>query len=172
VTQEYIKAEKPETENAELTALMHRTIKKVTIDIHRLSFNTAIATLMEYVNELYKMKTSGFSTAWRQPIEALAQLLGVFAPHMAAELWQQLSRGDQLDFAQWPEWNDSLTVAETVTIIVQVNGKLRAKLQVAKDISEDEVKSMSLAEENVQKFVTGEPKKVIYVPGKLVSIVV
>ena len=63
-------------------------------------------------------------------------------------------------------------MAETVTIIVQVNGKLRAKLQVAKDISEDEVKSMSLAEENVQKFVTGEPKKVIYVPGKLVSIVV
>ncbi len=174
LTQEYIEtSELADAENAELTALRHRTVKKVTSDIHRLSFNTAIATLMEYVNELYKMKTSGYSTAWKDPIETLVQLLGVFAPHMSAELWQQLGHDDQLDTAQWPEWNETLTIAESMTIVVQVNGKVRAKLDVAKDADEEAIKSQALADANVVKYLENkEPTKVIYIPGRLVSIVV
>ncbi len=172
ITQEYIEAEKSDGANAELLSLMHRTTKKVTTDIHRLSFNTAIATLMEYVNELYKHKTAAFSNQWKQPIETLVQLAAVFAPHMAAELWQQLGNGDNLDTTEWPTWDESQLVAETITIIVQVNGKLRAKLDVSKDADAENIKQAALAEENVKKYVPGEPKKVIYVPGKLVSIVV
>src|SRR5690606_27144923 len=102
LTQEYIDSEKTEAESNELSSLQHRTVKKVTTDIHRLSFNTAIAALMEYVNDLYKYKTAGYSTAWQQPIETLVLLVQPFAPHMAAELWQQLGHDDQIDFVDWP----------------------------------------------------------------------
>ncbi len=173
LTQEYLEAEKTDEPNAELVALEHRTIKKVTTDIHRLSFNTAIAALMEYVNELYKLKVDGFSEAWQQPLESLVQLLQPFAPHISAELWQQLGHNDQLDFVDWPTWDESLIVTDTVTIVVQVNGKVRAKLEVAADASEDDIKAQALAEENVAKFVGNKkPTKVIYVPGRLVSIVI
>ena len=77
----------------------------------------------------------------------------------------------QLDFEAWPVWDEAKIVTDTITIIVQVNGKLRAKLVVTPDTLEDEIKKLALADENVQKFVTGEPRKVIYIPGKLVSIV-
>lgn len=158
--------------DAELSVLQHRTIKKVTTDIHRMNFNTAIAGLMEYVKELYKLKTSGFSDAWREPIETLIQLLSIFAPHMTAELWQQLGHDDKLDFVDWPEWDEKLLVADMMTIVVQVGGKVRAKLEVAKDASDDDIKTAALAEENVRKFLSGkEPTKVIYVPGKLINIV-
>lgn len=151
--------------------MTHATIKKVTDDINRLSFNTAIAAMMECVNELYKLKLDGFTPEWQFTIESLIKLVQPFAPHMAAELWQQLGHDSALDFEAWPEWDDAKIVTETLTIIVQVNGKLRAKLDVALDASEETIKSLALEDENVQKFVTGEPKKVIYIPGKLVSIV-
>jgi leucyl-tRNA synthetase len=154
-----------------LDSTTHATIKKVTDDLHRLSFNTSIAALMECVNELYKLKTDGFSEEWQFTIESLVKLVQPFAPHMAAELWQQLGHETQLDFEPWPMWNDSKIVRDSMTIIVQVNGKLRAKLEVATDASEETVKNLALKDENVQKYVTGEPRKVIYVKGKLVSIV-
>ena len=154
-----------------LTSITHETIRKVTDDLNRLSFNTAIASMMELVNELYKLKLDGFTEEWRFTIESLVKLLQPFAPHMTADLWQQLGHDDQLDFVTWPAWDDAKIVSDTLTIIVQVNGKLRAKLDVAVDESEDEIKKLALADENVQKFVTGDPKKVIYVPGKLVNIV-
>lgn len=154
-----------------LETMTHATIKKVTDDINRLSFNTAIAAMMECINELYKLKLEGFTPEWQFTIESLIKLVQPFAPHMAAELWQQLGHDSALDFEAWPEWDDAKIVTETLTIIVQVNGKLRAKLDVALDASEETIKSLALEDENVQKFVTGEPKKVIYIPGKLVSIV-
>lgn len=173
LVQEYDEAEKSDTKNADLVALTHRTIKKVTDDYRRLSFNTAIAALMEYVNDLYKMKTDGFSVEWQHSLEALVQLLAPIAPHIGAELWQQLGHESQLDFDQWPTWDEALLVADTMTIIVQVNGKVRAKLQVASDSNEEAVKEAALAEQNVVKFLESkEPTKVIYIPGRLVNIVV
>ncbi len=173
LTQEYDESDKSSTATPEsLTSLTHTTIKKVTTNIHRLSFNTAIASLMEYTNELYKLKVDGFSSDWQFAIESLIKLLQPFAPHMTAELWEQLGYDSQLDFVEWPVWDDARIVSSTQTIIVQVNGKLRAKLEVAVEISDEEVKALALADENVAKFIGDKkPTKLIYVPGRLVSVV-
>lgn len=172
LTQEYL--EQPKTDqsgSADLEALRHRTIKKVTNDYRNLSFNTAIAVLMEYVNELYKAKTAGFSEGWQVHLETLAQLLAPFAPHMTAELWQQLGHTESLDTATWPEWDEAQTKAATITIAVQVNGKLRATIDLPADVNEADATKAALSNEHVKSFVDGEPRKVIYVPGRLVSIV-
>ena len=155
-----------------LESITHATIKKVTDDINRLSFNTAIAALMECVNELYKLKVAGYSPEWHSSLEALVQLVQPFAPHMAAELWEQLGHDTQLDFVLWPAWDDAKIIMDTMTIVVQVNGKVRAKLEVATEESEDAIKKLALADENVVKYLSGEPRKVIYIERKLVSIVV
>lgn len=176
LTQEYIDSKQSPSnkkiDTAQLNSITHETIKKVTDDINRLSFNTAIASMMEMVNSLYKLKLQGIDEEWGFAIEALIQLIQPFAPHMAAELWQQLGHDTQIDSQPWPVWDEAKIVRDTMTIIVQVNGKLRAKLEVASGESEVAIKELALQDENVQKFVSGEPKKVIYIKNKLLSIVV
>ena len=173
LVQEYDESDKSAQVNVKkLDSLTHATIKKVTDDIYRLSFNTAIAALMEYVNDLYKLKTEGFSPAWRSALETLVQLVQPFAPHMAAELWKQLGHDSQLDFVDWPDFDDAKIMQDTMTIVVQVNGKVRAKLQVATSAGEDKIKQLALSDESVKRYVVGEPKKVIYVKNKLVSVVI
>ncbi|MNH50003.1 Leucine--tRNA ligase [compost metagenome] len=158
----------------EVIRLQHKTIRKVTEDYHRLSFNTAISALMEYTNELYKLKVDGFSDeVWRDALGTLVRLLGPLAPHMSAELWRDLGNDTMLEAAGWPAWDDALIVSDTMTIIVQVNGKLRAKLVLPADATDDMVKEQALAEDNVVKFLENkQPTKVIYIPGRLVNIVV
>lgn len=174
LSQEYLESNPEEAAvSKELDAIRHKTIKKVTQDYHQLSFNTAIAALMEYVNDLYKAKLNGFTTGWQEQIETLVQLLAPFAPHMTAELWSQLGHTTALDTAAWPTWDESKTIAETLTIVVQVNGKVRGKIEVAADATQDEVVAQALENENVVRFLDGaEPKKTVYVPGRLVSIVI
>ncbi len=173
LAQEYMESDTQGTgDTAQLESLTHAVIKKVTDDMHRLSFNTAIAALMEYTNELYKLKTAGFTPEWQFAIESLVQLLQPLAPHMTAELWEQLGHNDQLDFVAWPVWDDSKIVANTMTIVVQVNGKVRAKLEIGVEATEDEIKKLALADENVKRHLAGAPKKVIYIKGKLLSFVV
>ncbi|QJU06815.1 leucine--tRNA ligase [Candidatus Saccharibacteria bacterium oral taxon 955] len=176
LTQEYIDSKQSPSnkkiDTAQLNSITHETIKKVTDDISRLSFNTAIASMMEMVNSLYKLKLQGIDEEWGFAIEALIQLIQPFAPHMAAELWQQLGHDTQIDSQPWPVWDETKIVRDTMTIIVQVNGKLRAKLEVASGESEVTIKELALQDENVQKFVSGEPKKIIYIKNKLLSIVV
>ena len=172
LVQEFDDSDKTGTSDTQkLDTIINSTTKKVTDDIHRLSFNTAIAALMECVNDLYKLKVAGYSEDWRPHLKTLVQLVQPFAPHMAAELWQQLGETSQLDFAAWPVWDNAKIVSDSLLIIVQVNGKLRAKLEVAADASEEQIKDLALADVNVQKFVLAEPKKIIYVKGKLVNIV-
>ena len=172
LVQEFDDSDKTGTSDAQkLDIIINSTTKKVTDDIHRLSFNTAIAALMECVNDLYKLKVAGYSEDWRPHLKTLVQLVQPFAPHMAAELWQQLGETSQLDFAAWPVWDNAKIASDSLLIIVQVNGKLRAKLEVAADASEEQIKDLALADANVQKFVPAEPKKIIYVKGKLVNIV-
>jgi leucyl-tRNA synthetase len=155
-----------------LKRITHKTIKKVTEDYRLLGFNTAIAAMMEFVNDLYKLKTDGFSKAWRESLCSLAQLLGPVAPHLGAELWQQLGNDTMLDDTAGPTWDEALTKSDTVTVVVQVNGKVRAKLTLAAEVSQDEALKAALADENVQKFLGGkEPAKVIYVPGRLLNLV-
>lgn len=143
--------------------LRNRVIKKVTEDIHHCGFNTAVATLMEYVNELYKVGASTLD------LVVLAKLLKPFAPHLASEMLEKLESDDE-----WPVWDNQYLVDETVEVVVQVNGKLRSKLSVAVDDLNDEekLKSLALADENVKKFLAGEPKKIIFVKqAKLLNIV-
>lgn len=144
--------------------IRHKTIKKVTEDIHRYNFNTAVAALMEYVNELYK------SGAAEEDVIILAKLLKPFAPHLASEMLEKLSADDE-----WPQWDEKYLVSDTVEIVVQINGKLRAKLTVNADDLNDEKKitNLALADEKVQKYTKSGIKKTIFVPkAKLLNIVV
>lgn len=175
LVQEFDESDKSFTDNdAAVTRAQHKTIKRVTDSLHRWSFNTAIAGLMEYVNDLYKLKVDGFSdAAWRDALSALVQMIAPFAPHVAEELWQQLGHDGLVHETMWPAWNDALIVEDTMTIIVQVNGKLRAKLDVAKDTPKEEIERLGLANEHVQTFTDGKQVvKVIYVSGKILNIVV
>ena len=140
------------------------TIKKVTEDIYKANFNTAVAALMEYVNELYKVG------ATQEDLVALAKLLKPFAPHLASEMLERLAADDE-----WPKWDEKYLTLDTAEIIVQVNGKLRAKLSVATDDLEDEHKitSLALADEKVKKYTESGVKKTIFVKkAKLLNIVV
>lgn len=142
----------------------HQTIKKVTEDIHRYNFNTAVAALMEYVNELYK---KGAST---EDLITLAKLLKPFAPHLASEMLEKLNSDDE-----WPTWDDKYLVSDTVQVIVQINGKLRAKLTV--DISdldnEEKIIKLAKSDEKIQKYLEPGIKKTIFIPkAKLLNFVV
>ena len=175
VTQQYLTAEKTSLiDNPKLAVSLNKTIRKVTNDIRRQSFNTVIASLMEFVNDLYKFKLEGFSQkGWQEALVALAQMLAPLAPHMADEMWVQLGGEGLIQNAKWPVWDDSLIVEDMMTIAVQVNGKLRGEVAVQKDVAAEEIKALALAHENVAKFVGDQkPAKVIYVPGRLVSVVV
>lgn len=160
----------------ELLRLTHLTIKKVTRDIEDEKFNTAVASMMEMVNGLYKIKEShGIDTLdeWRFALESLIQILAPFAPHITEELWHEMSHDDTVHVGHWPKWNEKYLKSSVMTIIVQVNGKLRAKLELSSDMDKQGVEAAALADENVQKFTNNKPpKKMVYVPGKLVNIVV
>lgn len=174
LVQEYLAAEKDGNESPEVLQLIHPTIKKVTADLEDQKYNTAIAAMMEVTNGLYAQRAKGFngSKSWQFALESLVALVGPFAPHLADELWTDLGHDTSVQRDSWPQWDKQYLQGSTMMIIVQVNGKLRAKLTVASDESEDDIKNLALADENVKKFVVNEPKKVIYVKNKLVSIVV
>ena len=151
-------------EDAKNDIIRNKTIKKVTEDIHRYNFNTAVAALMEYVNELYKNGAS------KEDLVVLAKLLKPFAPHLASEMLERLDSDDE-----WPKWDEKYLVADTVELVVQVNGKLRAKFEVPVDDLEDEEKivKMVMADERIQKYTAGGVKKTIFVKkAKLINIVV
>ena len=169
----------PETDEKttqELLRLTHLTIKKVTRDIEDEKFNTAVASMMEMVNGLYKIKEShgiDMLDEWRFALESLIQILAPFAPHITEELWHEMGHDDTVHVGHWPKWDEKYLKSDTMTIIVQVNGKLRAKLELPSDMDKQGVEEAALADENVQKFTNNKPpKKMVYVPGKLVNIVV
>ena len=144
--------------------IRHKTIKKVTEDLHRASFNTAVAALMEYVNELYKIGASS------EDLITLAKLLKPFAPHLASEMLESLGADDV-----WPTWDEAQLIADTVEIVVQVNGKLRARLSVpaAEVENEEKIVKLALSDANVQKFTASGVKKHIYIQrAKLLNLVV
>ena len=144
--------------------IRHKTIKKVTEDIHRYNFNTAVAALMEYVNELYKI------SATAEDVVILAKLLKPFAPHLASEMLEKLAADDE-----WPKWDEKYLVSDTVEVVVQVNGKLRAKLSVNQaDLSDEEkITQLALSDEKVKKYTASGVKKTIFVPkAKILNIVV
>jgi leucyl-tRNA synthetase len=176
LVQEYLESSEATSKSDDVLKIINPVIMKVTHDLEEQKYNTAIAAMMKAVNELYELKTKdSFSdkTNWRFALESLVMLVAPFAPHMSEELWHQLGQDNSVNVDNWPMWDDKYLQSDEMTIVVQVNGKLRARLIVPTDVTEDKVKSLALENENVQAFTGNKkPAKVIYVPGRLVNIVV
>lgn len=154
--------------------LIHKTIAKVTDDLEGMHFNTAIAALMELTNELYKLKTAGVAgESWQFAIKTLLQLLAPFAPHIAEELWHQLGETETIHLAVWPKVDESKLSSNEITLAVQVNGRVRGEITVPSDAEQSTVLETAKTQPNVQKHINGKTLvKEIYVPGRLVSLVV
>jgi leucyl-tRNA synthetase len=146
---------------------LHQTIQKVTDDLDGMRFNTAIAAMMELTNHLTKQEVRP-----RSVLETFVLLLSPFAPHLAEELWQSLGHKESLAYEPWPTYDPALTKADEIEVPVQVNGKIRAKLTVPADVSEDALRQMALDDPKVREALAGKQvRKVIVVPKKLVNIV-
>ncbi|MBX4190622.1 leucine--tRNA ligase [Candidatus Saccharibacteria bacterium] len=160
----------------EITATVHKTIKKVTQDLEYLDFNTAIAAMMSLANDLYRFKAEvgiSHSVGWRFALETLTQLLAPFAPHITEEIWESLGHESSVHISNWPRWDEKLVAEEVITMAVQVNGKVRSEIVVSVNISEKEAIEAAKTDEKVTPHLKGKTiKKAIYVPGRLVSLVV
>ena len=153
--------------SGELDFVYNQTVKKVTDDYDKLAFNTAISQMMIFINEAYKAKT-----VYKPYAEGIVKMLSCIAPHVCEEMWEKLGHDETLSYEPWPTYDESKMVVETITMPVQVNGKVRAKIEINKDASQDEVKEVALAQDNVKTHVEGkEIKKIIVVPGKIINIV-
>jgi leucyl-tRNA synthetase len=146
---------------------LHQTIRKVGEDIPRLSYNTAVAAMMEYMNALRK----GERTPHRDEVLPLIPLVSPFAPHIAEELWEQTGGTGSVFDSAWPSFDAALAAEDSIELVVQVNGKVRSRVMVARDISEEAAVVAALADPTVARFVGGAPKKIIFVPGRLLNIV-
>ena len=153
---------------ADENRVLHQTIRAVTEDIAKLSFNTAIARMMEFTNH--------FTSATERPREVLEKfvlLLSPFAPHMAEELWQALGHSQSLAYEPWPEFDSALTAEDTIEVPLQINGKVRSKITVPTDADAAQLEAAARADERVVELIADKQiVKVIVVPGRLVNIVV
>ncbi|MFL2134573.1 leucine--tRNA ligase [Desemzia sp. FAM 24101] len=154
--------------DGKLDVVYHQTVKKVTEDYDALRFNTAISQLMVFVNEAYKAEALPV-----EYIKGLIQLLAPIAPHLGEELWQKVTQSQEgISYAAWPTYDEKYLQKDEVEVVFQVNGKLRSKVQVSKEISKDDMEKLAMADEKVQQYIEGKNiRKVIVVPGKLVNIV-
>ena len=159
----------------DMRRLTHETIRRVTEDIEGFRFNTAIAALMEMTNGLIHARDADpvDRAAWGEAVESLLLMLAPLAPHIAEELWQRTGRPYSVHTQPWPEWDADLARADEVTLVVQVNGKLRDRILVPAGIDEGRARELALASPQVQKHIDNrQVRRVIYVPGKLVNVVV
>ncbi|WP_224471652.1 leucine--tRNA ligase [Enterococcus faecium] len=153
--------------DGKLDKVYHQTVKKVTEDYENLHFNTAISQLMVFINEAYKVDALPYKY-----IEGFVQLLAPIAPHMGEELWAILGNDGGISYAPWPTYDEAALVEDEVEVVFQVNGKVRAKSNVPRDLGKDELEKAALANEIVQEYIEGKTvRKVIAVPNKLVNIV-
>ena len=164
-------------EGRALRRTVHKSIRKVTEDVEeRFHFNTAIAAVMELVNAIQAFEPkngAGNAPVLKEALESVVRLLAPFVPHFAEELWEGFGHRGGIDAAGWPAVDQAATIDDELLIVVQVNGKLRGKVTVSVSASEDEVKASALADAKVNSFIEGKAvRKVIYVPGKLLNIVV
>jgi len=159
----------------ELERLSHQTVRRVTQDLEKLRLNTMIAVLMEFTNQLTKVREEGAvsATAWELAVDNLLLLLAPTAPHLAEELWQRTGHHYSIHNQSWPGWNEELAKEDEITLVVQVNGKLRDRITVSASITEDEAKKLALESQRVKPHIEGKQiAQVVYVPGRLVNLVV
>ncbi|MEO8105534.1 MAG: leucine--tRNA ligase [Candidatus Saccharibacteria bacterium] len=178
LVQEYLacdNAELTEIQQRELVRVTHQTIKKMTHDIERNFYNTAIAAGMSFVNELYKLKVGSLAKndAWQEALEAIVSLVAPFAPHLSEELWHQLGHSSSIHHDSWPAYDEKYLVSDVMTIAVQINGKLRGEIVVAADAIEEAIVASAQTNEKVAGHLAAQTvRKTIYVPGKIVNFVV
>ena len=159
----------------ETLRVLHQTVRKCHTDLDRFKFNTAIAALMELVNHLSKVwaEASVDPETWRESIEKFLLMLAPIAPHLSEELWERTGHSYSIHQQAYPEWDDSLAADETITLVVQVNGRVRDRIEVPANIDESTANELALASEKVQPYTVGKVvDKAIYVPGRLVNVVV
>lgn len=157
-----------DTNDGKLELVYHQTVKKVTEDFEAMRYNTAISQMMVFINECYKV-----DAVPREYAEGFVQMISPIARHIAEELWQKLGHVETITYSTWPTFDPSKLVEDEVEVVVQVLGKVRAKVKVAKDISKEGLEAAALADDKVQEFIAGKDVvKVIVIPGKLVNIVV
>jgi leucyl-tRNA synthetase len=163
-----------------LRRVTHKTIAGVTDDIEKFHFNKAVARLYEFVNVVTEFvgmnggqqTVPGMAWVLREALEALTRLIGPMMPHLAEELWRRLGHGQLLVETPWPEADRRLTVDDSVTVAVQVNGKLRATIELPRDVAQAVAEAAALAEDAVQRALAGKaPRKVIIVPNRIVNVV-
>lgn len=153
---------------------VHQTLKAVSRDFEQFEFNTVISGLMELLNELARAKAAGAygTPAWAEAVDIYLRMLAPVAPHISEEIWSLLGKDYSLHTSAWPEVDEAATVEDTITLVIQVNGKVRDRIIVAANISAEDAKATALASESVQRHLEGRaPRQVIYVAGKLVNIV-
>ncbi|MCL0091354.1 leucine--tRNA ligase [Dehalococcoidales bacterium] len=159
----------------ELSRITHQTIRKVTEDMEKFRFNTVIAAIMEFTNYLARVKETGAITPshWRETIDTLLLLLAPITPHLAEELWQQTGHSHSIHNQSWPKWDEELVKEEEITLVVQVNGKLRDRVTVPASITEAEARQIAVERQKVRTYLEGKQIiNIIYVPGRLVNLVV
>ncbi|WP_028399751.1 leucine--tRNA ligase [Ectobacillus panaciterrae] len=153
--------------NKGLDKVYHQTVKKVTEDYEGIRFNTAISQMMVFINDAYKAETLP-----QEYVEGFVKLLSPIAPHIAEELWSKLGHSETVTYEAWPAYDESKLVEDEIEIVVQINGKVKAKLLVAKDATREQMEQLALTDEQVKVQIEGKTvRKVIAVPGKLVNIV-
>jgi leucyl-tRNA synthetase len=166
------------SEDEEMRRKTHTTLKKVTEDLERYSFNTAVARIMELVNAMYQFRDAAKARpeamgVMREAVQLVLLMLAPFTPHIAEELWRVIGYEESIHEEAWPAVDESATVETDIEIVIQVNGKIRDRMNVAKGEDPDELKAKALASDRVRELVEGKDiRKVIVVPDKLVNIVV
>jgi leucyl-tRNA synthetase len=159
----------------DLRRKLHQTLRQVTHDFISFDFNTIISALMELLNDMYKAREGGAAGTleWGEAEDVYLRMMAPVAPHVAEELWARLGKPYSVHTQSWPEVDEDAAAVEQITLILQVNGRVRDRIQVPVDIGEDEAKEIALKSTAVQKYIEGKDvRKVIVVPGRLVNIVV
>ena len=153
---------------------LHQNLRSVTRDFEQFEFNTIISSLMELSNEMARLKDRVYgSTAWNEAVEIYTQMLAPVAPHMAEEMWNLIGKSYSVHTSSWPQVDEDAAAVEEITLVIQVNGKVRDRLTVPVDITEEDAKETALTSDAVKKLLEGrEPRQVIYVKGRLVNIVI
>ena len=172
--------------NENLKKILHKTIKKVSEDVELLKFNTAVSSMMEFVNACFAHRNPGEGVAGldksasaegyglaQKDLSDFLKILSPFAPHLAEELWAATGSKEMCCQQKWPKYDEKLIEEKNVTLIVQINGKVRDKMEVKANISQNEAEKLVLKSEKIKLLIgQGEVKKIVFVPGKLINIVV
>jgi leucyl-tRNA synthetase len=177
LVQEFLETDKDpgSEEQTELLQSVNKTIVKVTDDLEHQDYNTAIAAMMQCVNDMYKFKVAGFKNhgSWQFALESLAMMVAPFAPHIAEELWHQLGHEDSVHVDHWPKHEDKYLKSNNITLVVQINGKVRANIIVPVENNEEQNTESAKNDEKINEILKGkEIVKTIYVEGRLINFVI